>query len=264
MIEMLSYSFMQNALIISAFSVLICALAGTLAVVNRTVYITGGVAHASYGGIGLALFAGISPTLGAMAVAVVMGVILGIIKERHSEKTDAVVSGLWAAGMAAGIILSDITPGYSVDFLSYLFGNILLLSRGDILLAAIFAAVLLAVVIKYYRTLLVCSADQEYASTLGINVRKVNIALLLLLCASVIVLMRVAGLILVMALLSIPASIAETYSKRLSKMMLVSGIVAAIAIFGGLIASVYLNLTPSAVIVALLALMYLVNIGIKR
>ena len=264
MIELLSYPFMQNALAASLFTAVICGIAGTLVVVNRTVYITGGVAHASYGGIGLALFAGFSPVLGAMGVALIMGIILGIMKENYSQRTDAVTSALWAAGMALGILLSDITPGYSVDFLSYLFGNILLLSPFDVILSAVFAALLIVVALRFYRTILITSADQAYATTLGINVRKVNILLLVLLCVSVVVLMRVAGLILVMALLSIPASIAETYSKQLSKMMLIAGFIAAAALLGGLAISTAAGLTPSATIVALLALAYLGNTLIRK
>jgi zinc transport system permease protein len=264
MFDVLNYSFMQHALLAALFTALICAVAGTLVVVNRTVYITGGVAHASYGGIGLALFAGVAPMLGAMAVAVVMGIILGIMKENHSQRIDAVTSALWAAGMALGILLSDLTPGYSVDFLSYLFGNILLLSTGEVLFTGAFAAFLIIVVLKYYRTILATSADQAYALTLGINVRMVNIVLLVVLCMAVVVLMRVAGLILVMALLSIPASIAETHSRQLGKMMIIAGFVAAAALFSGLALAVWANLSPSAAVVAILALAYLVNTKLRK
>ena len=264
MIELLKYSFMQNAIISCFFTVIICAVAGTLVVVNRNVFITGGVAHASYGGIGVALWIGFSPLLGALGVAVLAGTLLGIMRQKYADKSDALVSALWAAGMAGGILLSDLTPGYSVDYLSYLFGSILLVSLQDTIFIGVFALMLLILAVYYYRVLLIVSSDQEYASTLGIPVKRVNLILLVFLCVSVVLMMRVAGLVIVMALLSIPASVAETYTKRLSGVMLLSGLIAAAAIFGGLFLAVYLNLTPGAMIVALLAVIYLLNIIVKR
>ncbi|MDR0453801.1 MAG: metal ABC transporter permease [Deferribacteraceae bacterium] len=259
MIEILKYSFMQNALLSCFFTVIICAVAGTLAVVNRNVFITGGVAHASYGGIGFALWAGFSPLFGALGVAALAGLLLGLIRQKYADKADTLVSVLWAAGMATGILLTDLTPGYSADYLSYLFGSILLVSLREIVILGIFAAALLLLAVRYYRILLIVSADQEYAVTLGIPVKRLNLALLVLLCISVVLLMRVAGLVMVMALLSIPAAIAETRTKQLSRMMLLSGLTASAAVFGGLLLATYLDLTPGAVIVAFLAVMYLVN-----
>jgi zinc transport system permease protein len=128
------------------------------------------------------------------------------------------------------------------------------------MIAAALAIILAA---KYYKTILICSADSEYAASLGINVRWANIIMLVLLCLSVVLLMRVAGLILVMALLAIPASIAETHTKRLSSMMWLSFILALIPIFMGMMISAYLNLTPGAVIVAILSIIYGLNIFFK-
>lgn len=262
--ELLGYSFMQYALAACLFTVVICAVAGTLAVVNRNVYITGGVAHASYGGIGFALWAGFPPVLGAMIVALGMGTALGVMRLRSSDKIDAFVSALWAMGMAAGILLTDLTPGYPADYLSYLFGNILLVTRFDLALGAFFAFLSVVLAVKYYRPLLAVSADQEYAATLGYNVRLINLVMLVMLCVAVVLLMRLAGLIMVMALLSIPASIAENHSRQLSEMMVLAGIISAICIFGGLFAATALNLTPSAVIVAFLAAAYLIDLFIAR
>lgn len=259
MIDIFHYGFIQNAVLACFFTVIICAVAGTLVVVNRNVFITGGVAHASYGGIGLALWLGFAPILGALGVALLAGVFLGLLRQKHAEKADALVSAFWAAGMAAGILLSDLTPGYSVDFLSYLFGSILLVSPVDLIVIGAFSLLTLVLVFRYYRVILATSADQAYAATLGIPVKTVNLVLLVLLCVSVVMLMRVAGLIMVMALLSIPAAVVETHTKQLYKMMFLSGAVAFVTIYGGFFISTWLNLTPSAVIVALLALVYMIN-----
>jgi zinc transport system permease protein len=233
-------------------------------VVNRSAYITGGVAHASYGGIGVALWAGFPPIYGAMGIAALMGVLLGVVRQRDERRADALVSALWAAGMAAGILLADITPGYTADFLSYLFGNILLVSTQDLIFLGVMAALSVGLMIKFYRVLLACTSDGDYAATLGIPVATVNILMLVFLCISVVLLMKVAGLILVMALLSIPASIAESHTKKMSGMIKLSFIIAALSIFGGLGVAVWLNLTPGAVIVAILSIAYAANICIKR
>ena len=262
--EILAYPFMQKALLASFFAVFICAVAGTLVVVNRSVFITGGVAHASYGGIGLALFLGFSPVAGALILATFMGVVLGLVRRKNEGKADALVSAFWAAGMAGGILLSDINPGYKSDFLSYLFGSILVVSKTDLFLIGLFAFLLVGLALKYYRVILAISADQDYAATLGINVRWINLVMLVLLCLSVIMLMRVAGLIMVMALLSIPAAVARAHTGKLSSAMVLSGVIAALAVFGGLGISVFTNLTPGAVIVAVLALIYLCNILFTR
>jgi zinc transport system permease protein len=264
MFELLHYDFMQRALTACFFTSIICAVAGTLVVVNRSVYITGGVAHATYGGIGFALWAGFPPLYGAMGVAAAMGFLLGIVRQKDERKADALVSVLWAAGMAAGILLSDVTPGYATDFLGYLFGNILLVSQTDIFLLAVASVLAIFLAVRYYRTILACTADVEYAASLGIDVRRVNIIMLVLLCLSVVLLMRVAGLILVMALLSIPAAIAETHTKRLSHMMWLSFILATVSIFVGMIVSSFANLTPGAVIVGILSIMYGANMVLKR
>jgi zinc transport system permease protein len=256
MLDVFTYAFIQKALIACFFTSIICAVAGTLVVVNRSAYITGGVAHASYGGIGLALYGGFPPIAGAAALAALMGLLLGRVRQHDEARADAVVSGLWAAGMALGILLSDLTPGYAADFLAYLFGNILLVSTVDLVLLGVAAVSALLLTIKYYRILLACSADKEYAATLGVPVALVNTLMLVFLCVSVVMLMKVAGLILVMALLSIPASIAERHTKRMADTMIVSFIISAVAIFGGFFIAIQANLTPSAVIVGILATLY--------
>jgi zinc transport system permease protein len=264
MLELLSYPFMHNALAACFITVLICAAAGSIAHLNRQTFVAGGVAHASYGGIGLALFAGFPPLWGALLVALAVGLILGILMGRKYRNTDAVVSALWAMGMAFGIILTDKTSGYAADYLSYLFGNILLTDRAELILSGIFAAVIIFLIIKYYRVILAVSADQDYARSIGINVKFANLAILVLLCVGVVLIMKVSGLIMVMALLSIPVAIAERYAKSLAKTIVLSGIISFIAIFSGLAASHKLNLTPSAVMVAILSAAYLADILISK
>jgi zinc transport system permease protein len=264
MFPILSYPFMQNALAACFITVLICAVAGSIAHVNRQTFVAGGVAHASYGGIGLALFAGFSPMLGALLVALAIGFILGVLRGRKYRNTDAVVSALWAMGMAFGVLLTDKTSGYATDYLSYLFGNILLTSGTELALSGVYAVIIVILVIKYYRVILAVSADQDYAQSVGINIKAVNLIMLIFLCVGVVLIMKVSGLIMVMALLSIPVAIAERYAKSLVHAIVMSGVISFAAIFLGLFASHILNLTPSAVMVAILSALYLADMCVLR
>jgi zinc transport system permease protein len=264
MIDLISYPFMQNALAACFITVIICAVAGSVAHVNRQTFVAGGVAHASYGGIGLALFAGFSPLWGALLVALLVGLILGVLRGRKYRNIDAVVSALWAMGMAFGVILTDKTSGYAADYLSYLFGNILLTGRDELAVSGAFALTITFLIIKYYRVILAVSADQDYAQSIGINVKFANLIMLVLLCMGVVLIMKVSGLIMVMALLSIPVAIAERHAKSLSFTVALSGVISFIAIFSGLALSHALNLTPSAVMVVLLSAAYLADIFLAR
>ncbi|MDR2104611.1 MAG: metal ABC transporter permease, partial [Deferribacteraceae bacterium] len=224
----------------------------------------GGVAHASYGGIGLALFSGFPPLLGALLAALIVGLILGVLKGRKYRNTDAVVSALWAMGMAFGIILTDKTPGYAADYLSYLFGNILITGRLELIASGAFAIVIIVLTLKYYRIILAVSADQDYAQSLGINVKAINLIILVLLCVGAVLIMKVSGLVMVMALLSIPVAVAERHTKSLSLTIILSGLISFAAIFLGFALSHKLNLTPSAVMVALLSAVYISDIIFSR
>ncbi len=249
MLEALHLTFMQNALICGALVSVACGIVGTLVVVNRMSYIAGGVAHAAYGGLGIAVFFGLPPAFGTLPFSLASSMLMGYFAGRNRERSDAIVGAMWAAGMALGIILIDLTPGYQADLMSYLFGSIMAVSGTQLALMGILDAVIAATVVLFYKELLAFSYDEEFAAIHGVPVRLLRYLLLGLIACTVVMLIQAVGLILVLALFTIPASIAELFSKRLMVMMLLAAGAGCAITSVGLCCSYFLDLTAGATIV---------------
>lgn len=249
MLEALSYEFIQNALIAGILVSLISGIIGSLIVSNRMVFLAGGIAHAAYGGIGIAIFTGIPIFLGTSVFAVIAAVIMSFVTMKNRENIDTFIGLVWAVGMAIGIILVDLTPGYNVDLMSYLFGSILAVNKDDIyFMGSLFVVVLFAVTF-WYRDILAVSYDAEYAELSGINVRFFYTLILILSALTVVIAIKVVGLILVIALLTIPIYIAQKLSSSLYSMMIISGLTASLFTIIGLWLSYTFNLTSGATII---------------
>lgn len=247
--DALHYEFMRNAVFAGALISIICGVLGTLVVVNRIAFISGGIAHAAYGGIGLAVYFQIPPTLGAAVFSVAVSMIMGIASVRSKERADTVIGVMWALGMAVGIILLDLTPGYNVDLMSYLFGSILSVPGSDIWFMAILDILVIGVVWFFYKEFLAMSYDEEFSFVVGIPVRNLYFVLLCMISLSVVMIIRVVGLILVIALLTIPPYIAERYTPSLGKMMFLSSLLGLLFTLGGLWLSYNYNLSSGASII---------------
>ncbi|MFW6335079.1 MAG: metal ABC transporter permease, partial [Desulfosalsimonas sp.] len=219
MIEVLQFEFMRNALVAGLFASLICGVIGTFVVVNRLVFLAGGIAHAAYGGIGLALFLGIPYIIGTLAFSLGAALIMTAVTLKSAHRSDTFIGVLWAVGMAVGVILTDLTPGYNVDLMSYLFGSILAVPSAEIWWMTALGAAVLVLTLVYYRDLLAISYDPEFASLRGVPVGPLYFLFMALVAVSIVFIIRVVGLILVIALLSIPPYIAEKYARSLGTMM---------------------------------------------
>ena len=250
MIESLGYEFMRNALIAGLLASIICGIIGTLVVVNRVVLLSGGIAHASYGGVGLAFFLGLPVLPVTAAFAVCSALVMAWVTVRVKERTDTFIGVLWAAGMALGIILLDITPGYNVDLMSYLFGGILATPHSDLVLMGWLTAIVLAVIFVCYKGFWAMSFDEEFALSRGIPVTPLYFLMLALIALCVVMVIRVVGLILVIALLTIPPQIAESRTSSLHAMMIVSTLLSASFCSIGLLLSYELNISSGATIIA--------------
>lgn len=249
MLDALSFGFMQNALLAGLFACVACGVIGTLVVVNRIVFISGGIAHAAYGGIGLAFFLGISPLLGALGFSVAVGVLVAFISMSNKKRADTVIGVVWSLGMAIGIILTDLTPGYNVDLMSYLFGSILAVPQSDIWLMAVLDMAVVVFIAFFFRDLQAMSFDEDFAVSIGVPVRPLYYLLIIMVALTVVLVIRVVGLILVIAMISIPPYIAERYVKDLRLMMLSSvGLNLAFTVTG-LWLSYTFNLTSGAAII---------------
>ena len=249
MIDILQFDFMQNAFIASLLVSIVCGIIGTLIVVNRMVFIAGGIAHGSYGGIGLAFYFGFAPMLGASLFALFLGWIIALITYENRSRIDSLIGALWAFGMALGIILTDLTPGYNVDLMSYLFGAILSVSNEDLWAISAILGVVFCFVLFFYKQLLAMSFDAQFAKLRGLNVKFLYFALVLMSALGVVIIIRAVGLILVIALLTIPPYIAEKFTNSLSWMMVLSSFLSSLFCLSGLYLSYIFNLSSGACII---------------
>jgi zinc transport system permease protein len=240
---------MRNALLAGVLVSVVCGILGTLVVVNRIVFISGGIAHAAYGGIGLAFYTKIPPTLGAAIFSLAVSMIMGVATLRDRQRADTIIGVMWAIGMALGIILIDLTPGYNVDLMSYLFGSILSVPATDIWFMLSLDVVVFLVVVIFYKEFPAMSYDEEFCFVVGIPVKTLYLILLGMIGLSVVMIIRVVGLILVIALLSIPPYIAEKYTTSLGKMMTLSSLLGMFFTLAGLWFSYRYNLTSGATII---------------
>jgi zinc transport system permease protein len=263
-LDMLSYTFMQHALIAAVLVSVICGIIGTLVVVNRMVFIAGGIAHGAYGGIGIAFFLGLSPLLGAGVFAIMLALIVAAITLRHKERIDSVIGALWAFGMAIGIVFTDLTPGYNVDLMSYLFGSILSVPQTDLWFMGGIVLLVCGTVGFFYKELQAMSFDSEFAQLRGVPVRALYYLLIVLIALCVVATIRVVGLVLVIALLTIPPYIAEKVCTRLGGMMALSALIATLFSLSGLWLSAQFNLTSGAAIILVAAFSFFVSLGFSN
>jgi zinc transport system permease protein len=264
MIEALQFEFMRNALAAGLLVSVICGIMGTLVVVNRIVFLSGGIAHATYGGIGLAFYFNwpyLPATIGfSLLAAMVMAGISHTVKHR----ADTIIGVTWALGMAFGIILIDMTPGYNVDLMSYLFGSILTVPRSDLIITAIVGVVMTILVVYFYQDLMAMSYDEEFARIRGVPVKKLYFGLIGMLAVTIVLVIQVVGLILVIALLTIPPFIVEKYANSLVQMMVGSSLLGVVFTVSGLWFSYRFNLTSGASIIAVSGIVFLIFIVVEK
>ncbi len=249
MIDALQYDFMQNAFAAGLLASLICGVMGTIVVVNRIVFLSGGIAHAAYGGIGMAIFFEIPLILGTALFSTAAAVVMAAVTLKARHRSDTIIGVIWATGMAVGIILTDLTPGYNVDLMSYLFGSILTVPRSDLWMMLGLTLVLLVFVIFFYKDILALSYDEEFARLRNVPVKRLYFFQIVLLALSIVLIIRVVGLILVIALLTIPPFITERFAKSVLAMMAGSTLLGMVFSVSGLFLAFRYDLTSGASII---------------
>ncbi|MEL7645111.1 MAG: metal ABC transporter permease [Anaerolineaceae bacterium] len=254
--EVLSYEFMRNALLAGVIVSAACGVIGTLVVLNRIVFISGGIAHAAYGGVGIAYFLNLNPLWGAVGFSLLSSLAMGYVYRKEKARADTIIGVMWALGMALGIIFVGLSPGYKADLMSYLFGSILAVSTGDLWLMLVIAVVVLAFVLVFYRLLLAISYDETFSTVRNIPVGELSMAMIVLIGLTVVITMRVVGLILVIALLTIPPAIASLFMHEMRGIMILSTGLSLLFTISGLLISYALNLPSGAVIILVASLAY--------
>jgi zinc transport system permease protein len=260
MLEAFHLEFMRNALWAGFLTSIACGIIGTLVVVNRIVFISGGIAHAAYGGIGIAFYLGIPLLAGTTGFSLLISILMAMVTLKNKQRADTIIGVLWAVGMALGIILMDLTPGYHVDLMSYLFGSILAVPGSDLWLMIGVDLLILVTVFSCYNSFQAMSFDEEFAMTMGVPVRFLYFILLTMMALTVVMTIRVVGLILVIALLTIPPYISEKYSQSLGMMMFLSILLSSLFTFIGLWLSYSFNLTSGATIIMVAAAFFFASL----
>jgi zinc transport system permease protein len=251
------FQFMQNALFAAILASVACGVIGALVVTKKITYISGGIAHAAFGGIGLGYFLGINPLYSLIPFSLLSALGIGWVSRHFKVAEDAAIGIFWAMGMALGVIFIGMTPGYAPDLFSYLFGNILTVPRSDVFFMIGMVAVILGVVNFLYKEFLAISFDEEFSQVCGVNVRVLYLVLLCLVALTVVLLVRIVGIVLVIALLTIPSTMAKMFTKSLKGMMALSVVFALILSVSGLWLSYFLDMASGATIIILSGLSFM-------
>ena len=231
-------------------------------VVNRLVFLSGGIAHSAYGGIGLAFFFGWPYMVGAIGFAFFSAMVMAAVSLKSKHRADTIIGVMWAMGMAFGILLLDITPGYNVDLMSYLFGSILSVPKSDIITMTLVGILIMGLIVYFFQDLLAMSYDEEFAQIRGVPVKRLYFMLIGIVAVTVVMVVQVVGLILVIALLTIPPFIAEKYTKSLVNMMIVSCFLGMVFTTGGLWLSFTFDMTSGAAIIFLAGSVFFLSLGL--
>ncbi len=263
MFEALQFDFMRNALFAGLLVSIACGIMGTLVVINRIVFISGGIAHAAYGGIGLGYFWQFNPFIGAIIFSLLSAFAMGWVNRKTQQRADTIIGVMWAMGMAIGIILIDLTKGYKADVGSYLFGSILAVPRQDLIIMLGLDIVIILMVFLCYKELLAISFDPTFAETRNVPVDHLYLMLISAIALTVVMVMQVVGLILVIALLTIPAAIASQWVQDIKQIMFVATLLGMVFITFGLGLSYAYNLTSGATIILISGIAYIGTLGIK-
>ena len=257
LLEVFTYGFFQNAFLAAILMSVTCGIVGTYIVSRRMVFISGGITHASFGGVGIGYFLGFPPLAGAAVFAVLAALTTENLTRRKVLRNDSIIAIMWSLGMALGIIFIYLTPGYAPNLMSYLFGSIITVTHTDLWLMFSLAVVVSGFFAILFRPILYVSFDEQFAKTRGIPVMLMNYVLIILVALTVVLSIRIAGIILVLSILTIPQNIANLFTNRFGKIMLWSVALGFLASFLGLVVSYYMDIPSGATIIFTLVVMYL-------
>ena len=262
------HAFLQYALAAGLLASVACGVVGSYVAARRITYIAGGIAHSVLGGLGSARYLQVTqdwqwlhPLYGAVVAALLSAVVIGMVSIRWRESEDTVISAIWAVGMAAGVLFIAQTPGYAEDLMSYLFGNILMVTPGSLWLIGGLDLLVVGLGLLCYKQLVAISFDEEFARLRGINVEAFYLLLLCMTALTVVLLVTVVGLVMVIALLTLPVAIAGRLSRSLLQTMAISALIIAVLSFVGLGVSYGANLPAGATIILLTGALYLIVVG---
>jgi len=262
--SLLHNTFLQNALLAGVLLSIAGGIMGSYCVVKKITSLSGSISHSIIGGIGLFIFLKYNlnqgwadPLLGALLSAILSALLIGFTHLKYKSNEDVIISAIWSLGMAIGVIFASFTPNYTVELSNLLFGNILWITGADLIILLVLDLLIVACVIIFYRKFLIICFDEELAILQGLQVKTLYFLLLSLIAISVVLLIQIIGIILMLALLTLPAAIASIFTKKFSHMLLLSIILCCLLNLSGTIVSYELNWPPGPSIALLSAALYL-------
>ena len=255
-IELFSYDFFQKAFLAAVFASISCGIIGAYIVSRRIVFISGGITHASFGGIGLAFFLGFNPLLGAVLFAVLSALGIQFFTKVAEIREDSSIAIWWSLGMALGIIFVFLTPGYTPNLMSYLFGNILTVTTSELWWMFMLNLVIFFFFAVFLRKILYIAFDEEFARTAGLPVALFNYLIIVLIALTVVLNIRVVGIILILSLLTIPQATANLYTNDFKRLLVYSSLFAFVGTIAGLFISYFLNIPSGAAIIFTLVIIF--------
>ncbi len=258
------FELLLNPIIASILLSISIGIIGTLMLINKSHFIAASIAHGSYGGIGIAIYFGFSILLSTTLFALFLAIILAIITYHNKERSDTLIGVIWAVGMSIGIILSDLTPGYHVDLMSFLFGDILMIPTDDLYFMLVVNSILIISISLLYHRFLALFYDREFAELAGLRVKLIHTYLLILMALTVVMSIRSVGLILVIALFTIPPFVAEKFTNRLYMTMILSSLLAFIFCLIGLFISYELDISATPAIILSASVAFFISLILKR
>lgn len=255
-LELFNYTFFQHALLGSLFASIACGIIGTYIVTRRLVFISGGITHASFGGIGIGLYTGISPILGAAIFSVLSAFGVEWLSKRKDMREDSAIAVFWTFGMAVGIIFSFLAPGFTPDLSTFLFGNILTITLSDIWMLAILSLVLIGFFTCFLTTIIYIAFDREYARSQRIPVRLFEYILMMFIALTIVSCLRMIGIVLVISLLTLPQMTSNLFTHSFKKIIFMSIGIGFMSCIGGLLLSYQLQVPSGASIIFFSILVY--------
>ena len=255
--EIVHYSFFVNAAIAIVLISVVAGIVGTYVVARRMLFITGGITHSSFGGLGLGMYLGVSPIFTALIFALVSAFGIELLSRGGRVREDSAIAVVWTLGMALGIIFVYITPGYNVGLTGFLFGDILTVTKSDLVVYALYVLLVSIISIIYRKEILYAAFDRDFAIMRGVKVRLIEFFAIAIISLTVVLTVRLIGIMLLLSFMALPQMTVEVFNRGYNKIVLLSVAISAIGGFIGLFLSVYMNLPTGATIVFILALIYM-------
>ncbi len=253
--DIIQYGYLSNALAACILSGILCGIAGTYVVCRRMVFLSGGITHASFGGLGIAFYLGTNPILGAMLFAVASSLGIEWASSKGKIREDSAIGIMWGFGMAVGALFMSLRPGYtSGDLSSYLFGSIITVTDSDVIALGILTVAIVLGTILWLRPVMYVAFDREFASSQGVHTKIVSYAMAAILAVTIVMSIRIMGIVLLISLLTMPVAIVNLFSKSYARITLWSAITASVSSVSGVVASYYLEVPSGAAIIFILTI----------